>query len=242
MTTDPSLLIEIFDLVGIFVYGLAGGLVAVNRSMDIFGVLVLASVTGLGGGIMRDVLIDATPPVALTDWKLLAAVGFAGLLVFFFHPTVSRAESTIDVIDAVGLSLFSISGSFKAYDYGLSPVASILMGLMTAVGGGVIRDLLSDRVPDIFRGTLYATPAAAGAAVAIVGLETGASEGAAALVGGVVCVVWRLLALYRDWHAPMPRPVSEAWQKAPRSLGPAPGRRWRTRVAGRGDRAARRTR
>lgn len=239
MTADPSLLIELLDLVGIVVFGLSGGLVAVNRGMDIFGVLVLAAVTGLGGGVMRDVLIGDTPPVALTDWTLLVAVAGSGLLVFFFHPAVSRAESSIDVIDAVGLSLFAVSGSFKAQDYGLSPVASILMGLLTGVGGGVLRDLLSDRVPDIFRGTLYATPAAAGAAVAIGSLRVDVPEGWAAFFGGAVCVIWRLLALYRDWHAPMPRPVSDVWVRAPRGRAPAPGTGWRRRAWGRDGRAER---
>jgi uncharacterized membrane protein YeiH len=236
MTTDPTVLIEVFDLLGIFVFGLSGALVAVNRGMDIFGVLVLAAVTGLGGGVIRDVMIGAIPPVALTDSKLLIAVVAAGLLVVFFHPAVSRAETSIGVIDAVGLSLFAVAGSFKADDYGLSWIAAILMGLVTAVGGGIVRDLLSDRVPDIFRGTLYATPAAAGAAVAIGLLYADVPQAWAAVIGGVVCGAWRILALLRNWHAPMPRPVSDAWAKGP-ALDPDTD--WRKRGWGRGFRGGR---
>ncbi|MFT4264362.1 MAG: trimeric intracellular cation channel family protein [Nocardioides sp.] len=247
MTTDPSLLIEVFDLVGIFVFGLSGGLVAVNRGVDIFGVLVLAATTGLGGGVMRDLLIGATPPAALEDWRFIATVGAAGLLVFFFHPAVSRAESSIDVIDALGLSLFAVAGSLKAEDFGLSPVSAVLMGMLTGIGGGVLRDLLSDRLPEIFSGTLYATPAVAGSAVTIGLLHLDwpvhVPQTWAALAGGTLCAGWRLLALRRDWHAPIPRPVSDAWDKAdPTVRRPGRGRGWRGRVVGRGGRAVRRSR
>jgi len=121
-----------------------------------------------------------------------------------------------------------VVGSFKALDYGLDAVPAVLMGLLTAIGGGVLRDMLSDRVPDVFRSGLYATPAVTGAAVAVILLRADVPDGWSAFVGGAVCVVWRLAALRKDWHAPMPRPVTDAWV---RGRGLDRGRDWR-----RGDR------
>ena len=192
------------DLVGIFVFAISGALVAVRRDLDIFGVLVLAGTTGLGGGFLRDVLIDATPPAALADWRYLLVPVTAGLVTFAFHPVFGRAERMIVVFDAFGLALFCVTGALKALDYGLEPVPAALMGMVTAIGGGIARDLLAGRVPEVFRGELYATPALAGAAVVVVldGLDQPTVLVAAA--GAGVCLVWRLLALRLHWRAPMP--------------------------------------
>lgn len=211
MTSDPSLLIDVLDFVGVLVFGFSGGIVAVNRGMDIVGVLILAATTGLGGGMMRDVLIGATPPAAFNEPDLLGAAMVAGLVVFFFHPALTKVHMSIAAIDAVGLALFSVAGSFKALDYGLGPVPAVLMGLLTAIGGGVVRDILSDRVPEVFRGGLYATPAIGGAAVAVGLLYADAPAGWAAFLGGAFCFVWRMLALSRDWHAPKPRSADAPW-------------------------------
>ncbi|WP_300680403.1 trimeric intracellular cation channel family protein [Nocardioides sp.] len=235
MGSDPSLLIDLLDLVGVLVFGISGGLVAVNRGMDIIGVLILAGTTGLGGGMMRDVLIGATPPAAFSDPWLLAAVAVAGLITFFFHPAISRAEATIEAIDAIGLALFAVVGAFKALDYGLDAVPAVLMGLLTAIGGGVLRDMLGNRLPDVFRSGLYATPAVTGAAIAVALVRADVSDGWAAFVGGAVCFGWRMIALRNDWNAPMPRPVSEAWVRA-RALDRGKG--WRRGGRGPGGPAA----
>jgi len=194
----------VLDLVGIFVFAISGALVAVRRDLDIFGVLVLAGTTGLGGGFLRDVLIDATPPDALADWRYLLVPVTAGLVTFAFHPVFGRVERMIVVFDAFGLALFCVTGALKALDFGLEPVPAALMGMVTAIGGGIARDLLAGRVPEVFRGELYATPALAGAAVVVVldGLDQPTVLVAAA--GAGVCLVWRLLALRLHWRAPMP--------------------------------------
>ncbi len=204
MAPDPSLTLVLTDLVGIFVFAVSGALVAVRKDLDVFGVLVLAVMTGLGGGILRDVMIGATPPAALADWRYLLVPNAAGLLAFFFHPTLGRAERVMNVFDAVGLSLFVVAGALKAVDYGLGPLPAALMGLVTGVGGGVLRDVLAGRVPVVLKGGLYATPAAAGALIAAFGLEFGVSQLTAAATGAVVCATWRLLAIWRGWQAPMP--------------------------------------
>ena len=199
----PTLVV--LDLLGIFVFAISGALVAVRKEMDLFGVLVLAGTTGLGGGFLRDVLIGATPPAALADWRYLLVPVAAGLMTFAFHPAVGRLERTVTVVDAFGLSLFCVAGAIKALDYGLGPLPAALMGMVTGIGGGMVRDVLAGRVPVVFRGELYATPALAGAAVAVVGLRLDAPLVLVSVLGAGVCLVWRLLAVWRDWRAPMPR-------------------------------------
>ena len=151
-TTDSSTTLIVLDLVGIFVFAIAGGLVAVRKGLDVFGVLVLAGTTGLGGGFLRDVLIGAAPPAALEDWRYLVVPVVAGLLAFLYHPALGRMERSINVLDAFGLGLFCVTGALKAMDYGLGPVPSALMGMVTGIGGGMIRDVLAGRVPAVFRG------------------------------------------------------------------------------------------
>jgi uncharacterized membrane protein YeiH len=192
------------DLLGIFVFAMSGALVAVRKDLDVFGVLVLAGTTGLGGGFLRDVLIGATPPAALADWRYLLVPAAAGLVTFAFHPVVGRMERMVNVFDAFGLSLFCVTGATKALEYGLGPLPAALMGMLTGIGGGMLRDLLAGRVPVIFRGELYATPALAGAAIAVVGTRNDLPVLAVAFAGAGVCLVWRLLAMWRGWQAPMP--------------------------------------
>lgn len=195
----------VFDLIGIFVFATAGALVGVRKEYDIFGVLVLAGTTGLGGGFLRDVLIAAVPPAALADWRYLLVPVVAGLLTFTFHSVIGRLERTVNVLDAFGLALFCVTGAVKASEYGLGPLPAALMGMVTGIGGGMIRDLLTGRPPEIFRSELYATPALAGALVAVLAHVNDQPLWVAGLAGGGLCLVWRLLALRGDWRAPKPR-------------------------------------
>ena len=193
------------DLVGIFVFAVTGALVAVRKNLDIFAALVLAGVTGLGGGFIRDVLIDATPPAALTDWRYLLVPVAAGLLTFAFHPAIGRLERLVTVFDAVGLALFCVTGALKAVEYGLGPVPAALMGMVTGIGGGMMRDVLAGNVPVVFEGNLYATPALSGAVVAVLLDRTDLPVLVVAAAGFSTCLVWRLMALVRGWSAPLPR-------------------------------------
>jgi len=194
----------VLDLAGIFVFAISGALVAVRKDLDVFGVLVLAGTTGLGGGFLRDVLIGATPPAALADWRYLLVPVVAGLLTFWFHSVLGRMERQVSVFDAFGLALFCVTGAIKALEFGLGPVPAALMGMVTGIGGGMARDLLAGRVPAVFRGELYATPALAGAAITVVGDGLGLPVGLVAALGGGVCLGWRLLAMWRHWQAPTP--------------------------------------
>lgn len=202
---STSTLLLVLDLSGIFVFAISGALVAVRKQLDVFGVLVLAGTTGLGGGFLRDVLIDATPPAALSDWRYLMVPFAAGLITFVFHPSVGRHERGVIVLDAAGLGLFCVTGALKALDFGLGPVPAALMGMLTGIGGGIARDLLASRVPVIFSSELYATPAFLGALWAVLAEGLDQSVVVVAIPGVVICFGLRILALWRGWQAPLPR-------------------------------------
>jgi uncharacterized membrane protein YeiH len=204
LSTEPSTPLVVLDLLGIFVFAIAGALVAVRKNLDVFGVLVLAGITGLGGGVLRDVLIDLTPPAALVDWRYLAAPVAAGVVAFVYHPVLGKVETSINVLDAFGLGLFCVTGAQKAIDAGLGPAPAALLGMITGIGGGVMRDVLAGRVPAVFRGELYATPALAGAIVVVSGSYTDVPFAIVAFTGGGLCIGWRLLAIWRHWQAPVP--------------------------------------
>lgn len=205
LTLEFGTTLVVADLIGIFAFAVTGALVAVRKHFDVFGVLVLAGVTGLGGGFLRDVLIGASPPASLTDWRYLAAPVAAGLLTFAFHPTVGRLARVVDLFDALGLALFSVTGALKAMAFGLGPVAAVMMGVVTAVGGGMMRDVLARNVPIVFSGGLYAFPSMAGAAIAVTLDQTGQSPALVLFAGAGTCLVWRLLAVRMNWSAPLPR-------------------------------------
>lgn len=206
MAHEHSTTLVVLDLLGIFVFGISGALVAVRKELDVFGVVVLAACTGLGGGFIRDVLIGATPPVALADWRYLVTPVGAGLLTFWFHPTLGRMERSMLVMDALGLALFAPAGALKAVDFGLGFLPATVMGMVTGIGGGMLRDILAGRVPLVLKpGVLYAIPALAGSAVAVLGLKLGLHDAPTTAVGALVVAVWRVLAIWRKWQAPMPQ-------------------------------------
>jgi uncharacterized membrane protein YeiH len=126
----------------------------------------------------------------------------AGVVTFFFHPALGRLERVITVLDAAGLSLFCVTGALKALAFGLGPVPAALMGMLTGIGGGILRDVLTGRVPLVFRGELYATPALVGAAIAVLGERAGLPTGVVAVPAALVCFGWRVLAVRRGWNAP----------------------------------------
>jgi uncharacterized membrane protein YeiH len=195
----------VLDLIGIFVFAVTGALVAVRKNLDLFAALVLGGVTGLGGGFIRDVLIGAIPPAALADWRYLLVPVAAGMLTFAFHPTIGRMERVVTLFDSFGLALFCVTGALKAVEFGLGPLPAALLGMVTGIGGGILRDVLAGRVPIIFEGVLYATPALAGAGVAVLLDRTDLPLGVVAAAGFTTCLAWRLLAAVRGWRAPMPK-------------------------------------
>jgi uncharacterized membrane protein YeiH len=193
------------DIVGVFVFALSGGLVAVKKRFDLFGVIVLACAAALGGGIVRDLLIGDIPPVGITDWRLLAAAALGGLVTFVYHPGVERISRFVRVLDAAGLAAFAVSGSLKAVTTpGVSAVAAVLVGVITAVGGGVIRDLLAGQVPEVLRRELYALPALLGSVVVVVLVEQGVLRMWMLWAAAGLVFVVRLIAVRLDLNAPTP--------------------------------------
>src|SRR3954467_472265 len=190
---DPTLIL-VLNLAGTFVFGLSGGVGAGRARPDLLGVVVLAAVVGLAGGVTRDLLIG-TPPATFRDWRYLAAAGAAGLVCFFARPALERIQRSVLVFDAVGLGLFCVTGATKALDFRVGAVSAILLGAITGIGGGMLRDVLLRDVPTILRHDLYAIPALLGAAVLVVAQEAGATSPVFPVVAAAVCVGVRLLAL-----------------------------------------------
>jgi uncharacterized membrane protein YeiH len=200
---DPTLILWL-NLVGTFVFGLSGGLAAVRAGLDIFGVLVLSAVVALAGGITRDLLIG-TPPATFRDWRYLAAVGAAGLVCFFAQPALERqhVQRAVLVFDAAGLAIFAVTGATKGLDFHLGPVQAILLGAITGIGGGMLRDVLLRDVPTVLRHDLYAIPALLGATVLVIAQKAGSSNPLWPLLGAVACFTVRLLALRFGIDAPV---------------------------------------
>jgi uncharacterized membrane protein YeiH len=203
---DPDLE-RTLDLVGVFVFAVSGASLAAQKRFDVVGVLALGTATGLGGGLLRDTLLGDLPPVALRNQVYLAMPLLATAVVLVAYPLVERIRRPVVLFDAAGLGLFAVVGAAKAYDQGLAPLPSILLGVMTAVGGGVIRDVLAREVPTVFRAdsALYAIPATLGAAATVVAAANGVLGAATAPAIAVAVAVLRLVALRRDWRAPAPR-------------------------------------
>lgn len=197
--------IRILDLGGTFVFALSGAVAAVNRRLDIFGILVLSFVTGNLGGITRDLLIGAVPPAALTDGRYLLVSILAGLCTFFWYAGVDRLRSPMLLFDAAGLAFFAVAGAQKAIGFGLSPVMSALLGMLTGIGGGMMRDVLTMEIPHVLRSDLYAVSALAGASIVVIGDLLGLSYGVSALAGGVLCFGLRFMAIRHGWHLPVAR-------------------------------------
>ncbi len=204
LPTNPSAQLAL-DLVGVFVFALSGGLVGVKKRFDLFGVLVLACAAALGGGVLRDLLIGAIPPVGISDWRLLTAAGLGGLVTFLFHPGVERITRFVRVLDAVGLAAFAVAGSLKAVTTpGVTPVTAVIVGVLTAVGGGVIRDLLAGQVPEVLRRELYAVPAMLGAIVVVAFAQFGAVGDLALWSAAALVFAVRMVAVHLDLNAPTP--------------------------------------
>jgi uncharacterized membrane protein YeiH len=200
---DPTLILAL-NVAGTFIFGLSGGLAAVRAKLDLFGIVVLAAVVGLAGGITRDLLIG-TPPATFRDWRYLAATAAAGLVCFFARPTLERIQRSVLVFDAVGLGLFCVTGATKALDFGVGPVPAILLGAITGIGGGILRDVLLREVPTILRHDIYAIPALLGAGVLVVAQANGSANPAFPVLGIIVCVAVRLIGLKYGVNIPIAR-------------------------------------
>jgi uncharacterized membrane protein YeiH len=214
--------LQILDLGGTFVFAISGAVAAVNRRLDIFGIVVLSFVAGNFGGIGRDLLIGAVPPAALTDARYLLVSVLAGLITFFLYAGVDRLRSPVLLFDAAGLSFFAVAGAQKAIEFGLSPVMSALLGMLTGIGGGMTRDVLLAEIPQVLRSDLYAVAALAGASIVVIGDMLGVSYGVSALAGGALCFGLRFMAIRYGWHLPVAHLSAQGRAGIDRSNGKKP--------------------
>ena len=209
--TDVAFALQLFDLVGIFVFALSGGVLAVRHRLDLFGVLVLACVTAVTGGIVRDVLIGAIPPASLADWRYLATAMLAGMVTFWWHGSIERLRNPVQLFDAAGLALFAVLGTGKALAFGLSPFAATLLGIITGIGGGIARDLLVSRTPVVLQQTeLYAVAALLGSGIVAIAHALGWPQVPAMVVGALLCFGLRFGAIRRGWRLPVARGADES--------------------------------
>lgn len=195
--------LELLDVVGTFAFAISGALVAVRHRLDLFGVLVLSFAASSAGGMMRDVILGATPPVSVVDWRYIGVSLLAGLLTFFRHTDVERMRNPVQLFDAVGLGLFAVVGTGKALAAGLGPGGAIMLGVLTGVGGGIARDVLVAQIPYVLRRELYAVAALAGSAVVVAGDILRLPAAPVAVTGAVICFTLRWLAIRRGWRLPV---------------------------------------
>lgn len=200
----------VLDLTGTFAFALNGALTAVRATrLDIVGVVTLGMITALGGGTIRDILLDDLPPATFVDWRYLAVAALGGLIAFFAARHLEPINGAINVLDAAGLSLFAVTGAIKALDLGFGPAQAVVVGAITGVGGGTLRDVLIRRVPSVLSSGLYAVPALVGATTVVVAELLGVQGPVATVGGAVLCFAIRMVGVHFDVNAPSPPGFSE---------------------------------
>ncbi|GAN79447.1 Uncharacterized membrane protein YeiH [Acidocella aminolytica 101 = DSM 11237] len=198
-------LIVVSDWVGTLAFALSGALLGVRKQFDLFGILFLSFVVAVTGGVMRDVLIGALPPAAVTNTHYFMLSVGAGLLTFFWYPRIVSLQKQILLCDMIGLALFSVIGTQKALEYGINPLMAAILGMLTGIGGGMARDVLAREIPFVLRADLYAIAALAAGGIVSVGHVIGLEPQLPMLSGAGLCIFLRLMAIYRGWRAPVPR-------------------------------------
>ena len=198
-----SRVLLVVDLLATLLVALEGGAAAVNGHLDLLGILVLAFVSSLGGGIVRDLLLGALPPNALRDWRYGTVALSGGALIILGFGLLTRVpEMPLTMMDAAGLGLFAVAGADKAMEFRVPPLAAVLLGGITGCGGGVIRDLLLGRVPRILNSDVYATAALFGALFTVLLLRAKVNRGWAMALGAASCFALRMAAVLRHWSLP----------------------------------------
>jgi uncharacterized membrane protein YeiH len=203
MKNHSDRLLFVVDHAGTILFAAEGALAAIAGNLDFFGVMVVGFATALGGGVLRDLLIGAIPPQAIRDWRYtVGAFTASGAVFILYHFAQQIPSQLLMILDAAGLALFAVAGTQKALDYGISPFIATLMGTITGVGGGTIRDILLMHVPNVLRADIYATAALAGSAVMVVARKLGLHPTPAAILGGTVCFALRVISVWRHWNLP----------------------------------------
>ncbi len=190
------------DLLGTFAFAISGALAGVYKKMDLYGVIVLGMVTAVGGGTLRDMLIGRVPPFIFSDYTYLALAVAGSLLAFFFHNLVTRGQRVLLLMDALGLSTFTVIGTSVALERGLGYPGAVMMGAMTATAGGMVRDLLRQEIPLVLTREIYASACLVGGAIFCVGDAVNLTRGINLLVAGSVVFLIRWFAIRKGWRLP----------------------------------------
>ena len=192
------------DLAGTFVFAISGAAAAKQRGLDLFGICAIAFTVACGGGIIRDLCIGAIPPAGLTNWQYLVAAIIATGMTVGLYPFVQRLNHPVLLFDALGLALFAVTGAQKSLAYGQNAQVAVLLGITTAVGGGVLRDILLNRVPIILEKEIYASAALLGALIVVLGnyLKWLSSDWIS-IIALITCFGLRLLAMRYRWNLPV---------------------------------------
>jgi uncharacterized membrane protein YeiH len=191
------------DLAGTFVFALSGATAGIKNRLDLFGVLVLSFAAGNAGGIARDLLIGATPPAAISDWRYLAVSLIAGIVTFWRPSIIDRLSNPVLLFDAAGLGLFAVAGTQRALAFGLHPVMAAALGMLTGIGGGMTRDVLLTETPIVLRSDLYAVAALAGSAIVVIGSALRLPLTPVSIAGAILCFGLRFMAIRRGWRLPI---------------------------------------
>jgi uncharacterized membrane protein YeiH len=191
------------DLLGTFVFALSGAAAGVKSKLDLFGLMVLAFAAGNAGGITRDLLIGAVPPAAISDWRYLGVCILAGLVTFLWYPKIDVQRRPVLLFDGAGLALFAVTGTQKALAAELNPVMAAIMGMLTGIGGGMLRDILMDETPTVLRADLYAVAALAAGVVVVAGHVLHYPSFPFMIGGALLCFWLRVMAIFRGWHLPI---------------------------------------
>lgn len=193
---------QILDIIGVFVFTISGVLTGLNKKLDAFGVFIIAFVTALGGGTLRDVLIGKTPVGWMVDLKYLYIIVLAYFITIFFKKHLEKLRISLFLFDSIGLGVFTIIGIEKGIEFGLHPIICIALGTITASFGGVIRDILCNEIPVIFRKEIYATVCIFGGIMFFVLQKINLNHDVLYLVTSLFMISFRLLAVKYKWYLP----------------------------------------
>lgn len=203
MKLHSAHLLLAIDLIGTALFAAEGATTAMHVHLDLLGIVVLAFVTALGGGILRDLLIGSIPPSAIRDWRYAAVAILSGALVFVLHASTDIMNPwVLTTLDAAGLAFFAVAGGVKALEARIHPLLATMMAGITGVGGGTVRDLLINRVPAVLSSDVYASAALLGGATTIVLLKLRLPAPAASAIGIAVCFSLRMVAVSYGWNLP----------------------------------------
>jgi uncharacterized membrane protein YeiH len=190
------------DLIGTFVFAISGAVAARQRRLDLFGIVSVALMVACGGGIVRDACIGAVPPAGLSNWRYLAVSLLASAVAIFAYAPLRRLRQPVLFFDAIGLGLFAVAGAQKVLSLGHGAEPAILLGIVSAVGGGVMRDVVLSRLPAILDREIYASAALAGTGTQVLFFYAHWTQWWTPWFATFICVAIRLASLYFGWRLP----------------------------------------